>query len=357
MGPKAHVLPRASLSTSAKVPRIFPSRAVAVMLLSSCVASQALARPCGPPPPAVKDLDVTRFYGDDVGSIIDPRLAEEHKKAVQPLTAFLRVVTAEADKALREGSSSHAACALEWISAWARGDAWLGKMGTKQAEYQRKWDLAGVSLAYLKLRPFADPGTRAIVEPWLIRFADAAHAFFDDPTRKRNNHWYWLGLGLAATALATDSNRHWELARGIMGDAANDIAANGTLPMELEREARALHYHAFALTALVALAELGNLRGEDWYALNSGALHRLVAVTSAGLQNPDVFDTLAHHTQERPVNPGSGWIELYGRRFPGRVIGATPSAPKSHRWLGGDVEALSLTLVALERSRAAKKVP
>ncbi len=301
-------------------------------------------------PAPVTSLDIPRFYSDDAGTIVDPVYKLEHERAVAPLTQFLRQVVSDADHATTRGSpksqAEAAQCALTWLQTWAAGGAWLGVMSTKQAEYQRKWDLAGVALAYVKVRSFARPDQRATIEPWLQRFADTAHAFFDDPTHKRNNHWYWLGLGEAAVGIATDSRRHLDLARGIMQDAARDIGANGTLPEELARGPRALHYHVFALVPLVMMAEIGAARGEDWYGFNSGALHRLVALAVAGLVQPATFDALAGVAQERPISARAGWLQLYQRRFPGRLPAPLPEVADGHRWLGGNVNVLIAALKA-----------
>ena len=323
--------------------------ALAASLVAIAVAEPAAAA-CPAPPPAVRDLDLPRFYGDAEGSQIDPDLALRHKAAVEPLTAFLRRVVEETDRATQRRDVAAAGCALSWIAAWAAGDAWLGNMDSKQAEYQRKWDLAGVALAYLKLKRDASPAQRGIIEPWLVRFADAVTAFQMDPGRKPNNHLYWLGLGLAATALAADSPRHWNDARHIMRIAAGHIQADGTLPLELERGARALHYHAFAVTPLVVMAELAALRGEDWYGFADSSLHRLVAIAVAGLLDPARFDALAHIQQERPAGTGMGWLALYGRRFPQRLPGQLPRVPGKHRWLGGDVRFLPDALAISPRS-------
>lgn len=309
------------------------------------------AKACPAPPPPVRDLAPPRFYGDAAGAKVDAELKRQHKAAVAPLTSFLRHVVKDTDNAVRRGDARAAQCPLAWIEVWARADAWLGAMGTKQAEYQRKWDLAGVALAYLKLKPYADARQRESIEPWLVRFADQARAFFDDPGHKRNNHWYWLGLGLGATALAAGSPRHWKAARNILGDGLRDIAADGSLPFEMAREGRALHYHAFGLTPLVALAELGSAKGEDWYGLDGGALHRLVALTARGLADPRVFDRLAGHVQERPPGTGAGWLQLYEARFPGRIDGARLTVPATHRWLGGDVGLLAQTVATMAKAK------
>lgn len=316
------------------------------------LASTARAFDCPAVPAPVVDLDIPRFYGDARGSVIEPRQKALHDAAVQPLTDFLRAVTEEADKSMRRSKPAArleaASCALGWLTAWARSNAWLGRMAQDQAEYQRKWDLAGAALAYIKLKPHATPEQRNVIEPWLMRFADASRAFFDNPNHKRNNHWYWLGLGVAATALATDSDRHWRIARGIMADAARDIAADGTLPMEIARGGRAIHYHAFAVMPLVVLAELGAARGEDWYALNGGALHRLADVTLRGLAGPALFERLSGVPQQSPVGAGAGWLQLYGARFPERLRDRPlPETKAGHRWIGGDATLLAQALAAL----------
>lgn len=325
----------------------------------SGVSSRVLAE-CSPPPPPVRDLDVPRFYSDDEGTVVDAALLARHRAAVEPLSLFLRTVVSQADKAHRRTKAvdqqAAARCAVRWLDAWAQGDAWLGEMGSLQGEYQRKWDLAGVALAYLKVRAFTEPDERRRIEGWLSRWAAQARAFFDDPRRRRNNHWYWLGLGLAATALATDSPTHWEMARGIMQDAARDIAADGTLPLELERRARALHYHVFAVTPLVVLAELARVRGEDWYAFEAGALHRLVTKTVAGLRDPVAFRLLAGVEQEPGTGPGAGWLHLYSQRFGARIEKiagrALPVGASGHRWLGGDVRVLAEVIAGMEAVRS-----
>ena len=324
--------------------RVARAATVLSLTIAALLTSAWPVLSCTAPPPPVRDIALPRFYGDKDGSVVDAKKAAAHKAAVAPLTAFLRQVTQDADKSWRrsklDAQFEVGACALTWMEAWAKGEAWLGKMETKQAEYQRKWDLAGMALAYIKVRRFASPEQRAVIEPWLQKFADTARAFFDDRERKRNNHWYWLGLALGATAIATDSPKHWEMARGIMQDAAADIAPDGSLVQELERKGRALHYHAFAVTPLVVLAELARTKGEDWYTFSDGALHRLAALTIAGLADTKLFEELAKSEQDDATRPGAGWYQLYNARFPERVKHRLADIPEGHRWLGGSVTVL-----------------
>ncbi len=319
----------------------------AAAALAAIISTSAQAAECAAPPPAVVDLDLTRFYADSAGSVVEPTRMEQHKLETAPLVEFLGYVTKQADHAWKKDAKAPetAACALSWLRSWAQSGAYLGKMASPQAQSQRKWDLAGTALAYVKLRKWATVDDKAAIEPWLIKWADAARAVFDDASVKRNNHWYWLGLALGGVAIATDSDRHWQMAKGIMTDAAKDIADDGTLSYEMARQGRALYYHAFAVMPLIALAELGASKGEDWYALNNGALHRLVAKTTAGLADPKTFEAAAGVAQELPPRSGAGWVALYVARFPDRLKSNVAQSP-GHRWLGGDAGILKQALTS-----------
>lgn len=326
-----------------------------VLSMTALTANTAAADYCPTPPSAVRDLDIPRFYSDAAGSKVEPGLKGANEAAVAPLVGFVREVGAKADSALKAAKpdkrQAEAQCALAWLTVWARGNAWLGSRVSQQGEAQRKWDLAGVSLAYLKVKQHATQEQRRAIEPWLTEIAGNARGYFDSPDRKRNNHWYWLGLSLGGVGLAAGNERYWSEARRIMQDAARDIRADGSLPMELARGERALHYHAFAAMPLVVLAEIAATRGEDFYALGDGALHRLVALTLKGFAEPAIFDRLSGVKQALvPSSPGSGWLLLYQRRFPDRVAATAPQMRPSDRRLGGDV---TLLIQMLEQRRAA----
>lgn len=319
-----------------------PAGALLLALAHSLLFPQtSRAEDCPAVPPPVVDLTIDRYYEDGAGSVVEPIRMEAHKAQVAPLKEFTGTVTRLADRAHRQRSSpaDTIACAVTWLRSWAQGGAYLGTMNSKQAEAQRKWDLAGTSLAYVKLRKWATPEDRAAIEPWLTKWADAARAAFDDPGVKRNNHWYWLGLAQMGAALATNDVQRWQAAKAIFDDGLRDIAPDGTLPLELAREGRALHYHVFATEPLVIMAEIAAVRGEDWYAPNGGALHRLVAITAKGLAEPSVFDKLAGVPQQRPVKTGYGWAQLYRARFPDRLPDRIEQ-PDGHRYLGGDTGVL-----------------
>lgn len=308
-------------------------------------ASPAAADDCPAVPPPVTDITIERYYEDGAGSVLEPTRLEAHKAQVAPLVEFVGFLTKQADRAWSQRSSPQdtIACALSWLRGWAEGGAYLGRMSSKQAEAQRRWDLAGTALAFLKLRKWASAQDRALIEAWLVKWADAARAAFDDPGVKRNNHWYWLGLAQLAVAQAAGDEERWKSAKGIFQDALDSIAPDGTLALEMARQGRALHYHVFALEPLIVMAEIAAARGEDWYQLKDGALHRLVKATADGLADPAIFDKLAGVPQQRPVKNGYGWSYLYRERFFARMPRKIDQAI-GHRYLGGRADVLKRAL-------------
>ncbi len=310
-------------------------------LLLALVMHPITASACPLVLPPVRDLDLARFYADDAGSVVDPDLMEQHKTETATVREFLNRATKEADASYRETTPSlgtyRAQCSLDWLETWARGGALLGKMTSKQAEAERRWTLAGAALAYLKVKPHAKPEQRIAIEKWLLDLASKSLSGFDDPGVKRNNHWYWMGLGAGATALATGNEALWQQARGILKDATRDVAADGTLPKELSRKGRALHYHAFALMPLMTLAELARFKRDALSDEETNALQRLASLTLSGLSEPKTFDRLAGVAQDRPVNAGSGWLALYQAHHPGSFQDVGIETPSGHRWLGGNV--------------------
>ena len=85
------------------------------------------------------------------------------------------------------------------------------------------------------------------IAPWLEQLSRANLAYWDNPRHKRNNHYYWTGVGIMATALATRDAGLLRTAQAIYRKGIDDIQADGSLPMEMARGARALHYHDLSL--------------------------------------------------------------------------------------------------------------
>jgi poly(beta-D-mannuronate) lyase len=164
--------------------------------------------------------------------------------------------------------------------------------------------------------------------------ADEVMADSDEPGRAggRNNHAYWAGLAVAATGIAANQRDllEWGISRARLAIA--DIQKDGTLPLEMDRGALALHYHVFSLAPLVMLAEIAAANGVDLYAEGDGALRRLADRVIRGMADPATFEKLSGVPQSFPLatHPRSAyfaWGEAYYARF---------RDPRLLRWLAAE---------------------
>jgi hypothetical protein len=96
---------------------------------------------------------------------------------VNAVTLLLQGTGDNSDLAWRhpgEPAQEAGSCAVQWIAAWATDGAWLEEIGSEQAEGERAQGLAGIALAFLKVRSFASAEEREAIEGWLIQVADLA---------------------------------------------------------------------------------------------------------------------------------------------------------------------------------------
>ena len=101
------------------------------------------------------------------------------------------------------------------------------------------------------------------------------------------------------------------------------IQKDGTLPHEMDRAARALHYHLFAAAPLVTLAEFAAANGEDLYSEHDEALKRLVERSVSGVNDPSYFRRKAGSEQEVPPFTSAmsyAGMQPYAKRFPNPAI-------------------------------------
>jgi poly(beta-D-mannuronate) lyase len=288
---------------------------------------------CPQPPPFTKTLDAESYYTDAHHSIIDPKKRDAEEKATEAPTHLGQWSTEAADAYLTKGSRAAAACVYSLLDAAAGAHAWSGEMPTGQGHYEQKWLLAAVSVSYLKVRNsgVATPDQQKEIQKWFSSVANRVTDYVD--TKKVNpdsdawnNHRYWAGLAVAAAGIAINDKS--DFAFGILSYKAgvDQIRPDGALPREMERAGRALHYHLYALAPLIMIAELAQANGMDLYSYNKGAIHRLVDVCVAGLQNPEIFAKATGVPQDIVAGQHSGadigWAVPYVKRFPNPQLSA-----------------------------------
>jgi poly(beta-D-mannuronate) lyase len=312
------------------------------------VAATGSAYPCPALPHLTPDLVTDSFYrlDDPTHSIIDPVRQEAYRKSSGRVKEVGMAIVKAADDYRTSGSRQAAQCATSRIVTMAQDGSLSGKMSSSQAYYVQGWVVGAIAIAYLKVRETGDatPEQNAAIAKWLHRVGGETRDWYDGHTKKDggkgNNHLYWAGVELAAIGVASDSQSDFNWAMATYDNGVDQIRPDGTLPLEMARGSKALHYHLYALAPLVLMAEFGEANHLDLYAHAKGAIHRLADVSVAGLHDPALFEKATGIKQEVPtVVTGDqiGWAPPYARRFRNaeltRLIQAAPSL--SVYYLGG----------------------
>jgi len=294
-------------------------------ILPLLLASRAVLA-CETPPPPVVDIDANSYYSDSHHSVIDPVRKARNEAAVKPVNDYLESVARAAVAAQAQGDAVQARCALDWLGVWADGRALMGNMTTEQSFYTRKWTLGGLALSYARVQQAATPAQRKRIEDWLLALADLTMRHSDAHKGVRNNHYYWEGLAVTAAGAVTHDARSLAWGRKVFDAAMLQVQADGSLPHEMERAGKALHYHLFAAAPLVMMASILDLQ--------SPRLDRLVRFAVDGVANPSAIEKMTGVPQERPGGM-PGWVAIHDRH-----LGRAPARPyPANNWdarMGGD---------------------
>ncbi|MCC2954365.1 alginate lyase family protein [Massilia sp. IC2-477] len=311
------------LATRRRAARLRPL--AAAMLLLALGPAGALA--CDAPPAPVFDIDANRYYTDARSSVIDPVLKARNEAAVKPVNDYLEAVARSADAWQRKRDPQDARCALGWLEAWAKQGALLGKMSTNQSWYTRKWTLGGLALSYARVQAAASPEQRKAIEAWLRALAEPTIAHADAHKGVRNNHYYWEGLAITAVGAVTGEARYLAWGRKVFDHAMGQVQPDGSLPHEMARAAKALHYHLYAAAPLVLMASILDIQHPH--------LDRLVRFGAENVANPAAIERMAGAAQERPSRM-PGWVAIYDRHATQPVSTVPPPANNWDARMGGD---------------------
>ena len=299
---------------------------------------------CPAPPAFSKTLDAEGYYTDKQNSVIDPKKLAAFNAATEGPTHLGQYATTAADAWLSKGSHAAGTCVYSLLDAAAKADAWTGEMPNMTGV--QGWMLSGTAIAYLKVRNShtGTPDQDADIQKWFRLVATRVREYFDAQRSRPgseayNNHMYWAGLAVAAQGIACDDTNAflWGIETYRMGVDA--IQPDGSLTAEMNRAGMAEHYQLYALGPLVMLAELAAANGLDLYAVNSGAIHRLVKFDIVALDDPSILARrtgVAQNISQPYSGLEIGWAVPYVQRFPDSQLSAwIAKAPWVNFWQWG----------------------
>ena len=277
--------------------------------------------PAVPKPLTGKLSPPSKYEGSDSArDDLNPKAEAEYEAAIAPVRELEKRVSAMTQHYLHSGRPEVLDCTLGWLDTWARADALTGPAETHTGKSVRKWALASLSSAYLRLQfstsqPLAQHRDRARrIEAWLGDLGGmVVNEWKNSPLDKMNNHEYWAAWAVMATAVALNRRDFFDWALSQYRTGVGQIDGEGYLPNELKRDTRALSYHNYALGPLAMLAAFAKANGVDLNDSRPG-MQRLADRVLAGVDDPKIFQkkTGDKQTKEGVHEPSKfAWMEAY----------------------------------------------
>ncbi len=289
------------------------------------------------------DLTTDGFYSDGKSSVIDPAKWKAYAESSGPYKNLGQVIVDAADAWRSTGSRDAAACALRHMETAARDGVFTGKMSSHQAYYVQGWVIGAIAIAWLKVRDSGQETAplQELIVPWMVSVTRQTTNFYDE-SHARNNHLYWAGVEAAAAGVAANDQKLFDWAVAAYRAGIEQIQPDGSMPLEMARGQRALHYHLYALSPLVYIAEFGEVNGLHLYAERDNALARLERLCVDGLKNNQFFEKATGIAQDTPAQgpPGAeqiSWGVIWESRFPDPALATllTEASSLSYMYLGG----------------------
>ena len=294
------------------------------------------------------DLTTNGFYSDSKSTIIDPEKWKAYVASSGPFKSLGDRIVGAADAYQTTGSRAAVSCVLQHMEAAAKDGVFTGKMSSNQAYYVQGWVIGAVAIAYLKVRGsgIITPVQQELILPWMEKVIAQSQNYFEEHRAKstgdsQNNHLYWAGVEVAAAGIAANDRKlfDWGMQTYLAGIA--QIQPDGSLPQEMRRGQRALHYHLYSLAPLIYLAEFGEENGLHSYAERNYAIKRLANLCTQGLEDNSFFVKATGIAQDTPNGPPAAeqisWARIYQARFPNPQLAKLleQATSMSYMYLGG----------------------
>jgi poly(beta-D-mannuronate) lyase len=240
----------------------------------------------------------SRYEGSDKArDDLNEKAEKEYKRLTLPITTMEKALIQQVDDYMRSGNAAALSCATGMLRSWSGANALMGEALTHTGKSMRKWAMASVAAAYLRLKfsasqPLAqDPDLVRSVDKWLEAMATRVmQEWADQPLEKVNNHEYWAAWAVMAASVAVNRRDLYDWSIKQFDTATQQVTAEGFLPNELARDTRALTYHNYALPPLMMIAAFAKANGQTPDEAHRAALARLVERVLDGVEDPEEFE-------------------------------------------------------------------
>jgi poly(beta-D-mannuronate) lyase len=326
---------------------------------------EPIPKSCGTIPEPKVNLTIDQYqhhagasYRGALGknSIVDPKIFQEWREQKKPLDDWGAKVGKAAHAYAANGDVESGKCAVAFIDEWARGNALLGELKSKDllgpgqqvedryagmAYWQLMSTVPQAATLYFRVKDVATPEQDARIKWWLAQL-NKRLKYFWTTYDGRNNHLAWTGVAVMQIGILTDSKEDIEYARKVFNEMLSSVKQDGISSIEIRRGHRSFFFHNFLVEAMTAMAQMSKLIGEDWW--TNPKLQKMISTVAEAQVNPSAmaeFDKQSQSSKKQDIYTEWGWYGLLPDNDPRRIrfVQFMKSGPVvANPWLGDSSE-------------------
>lgn len=286
-------------------------------------------------PPLTDMSGMFTFYKPDpTRSVVDRAAMTRYVARVRPTDALGKVLFDLSENYVRSAFARREAglCIASQLRNWAEADALLGNLdqndpiGRRQAILVGIWTSVGAANAFAIASSGGDLPHRDVeaVEAWFRRLSDAIVDDFTPPKQRRPNHlmWldgtfnqsYWAAAAVGAMSVLTQDREKFDWAMRELHRALQKVNGDGSLPHEIGRGGRTLHYHSFALEPLALLVAIADANNVQLTPAEEASLQRAARFTATNFADPRKLAAQVGYQQSR-TDDMAAWMDILDGHF------------------------------------------
>ncbi|MDF2809087.1 MAG: hypothetical protein K0S56_118 [Microvirga sp.] len=289
----------------------------------------------GPVAPMTDMSDMFTFYKPDkTRSVVDRDAMTRYVARVQPTNLLGKALFDLSEDYVHSAAARRQAgqCIASHLRNWADANALLGNLDVNDPVGRRQAILVGIWTGVAAANAFAiassgddlPPRDVQAVRAWFARLSDEIVDEFTPPKQRRPNRlmWldatfnqsYWAAAAVAGMAVLTQDQTKFDWAMRELRRALATVNGDGSLPHEIGRGGRVLHYHSFALEPLALLVAFADANDVRLTPAEEAALQRAARFTATGFADPKRLATKVGYPQSKTNGMGA-WMEILGRHL------------------------------------------
>jgi poly(beta-D-mannuronate) lyase len=326
--------------------------------VSSLAALTAHADACPDYPPVAR-IESVKFYTDPHSSVVDMDKIRERNKLILPLRNFVT------DASKRVDGTDHAEqeCVQHMLLEWAAGKALEEEPADIAGQHDRQ--IFDISLNIIALKLQKEGFNIAPIVGWLGDLNRAVTSYFEKRNRLAaaahrpgagwapvDNLYVWSGVNAASYAVLNADRGAKRYEDDVWHSAIEAIRPDGYLESELRRGGKALHYHAYDLSAILTMHAFREALGEPLTTSDRAAIDRLVERVGAGLCDPSAMSAAAGGFPQEKVIPlviGTGFA-LEPEFATQQIHTCLSEIPTTDPLFGGKLDSTGGILAVLHRA-------